>query len=112
MEPTITLECTLDDWEQLKELEHQLKQIHGLTVFLVEPKDDDAPVLISVSIGKENEQTEARIRRVAHTLYDFVHGSEVVQLQASLVTIEGERVDILSLTAEEIVQQINEAYFG
>ncbi len=114
METTITLECLLDNREHLKELEHELKQIHGLKVFLVEPRDTNAPVLISVSVLHKGEQAELAIRRIAHTLYEFVHSSAAAptQRKLTLVTIEGESVDLEPLSSEEIRQVIDEAHAG
>lgn len=114
METTITLECTLETHEHLKELEHELKQIHGLKVFFVEPRDADAPVLISISVLHKGEQAELAIRRIAHTLYDFVHSSteESGQRKLTLVTIEGESIDIEPLSNDEIWRIIDEAHAG
>src|SRR5579875_3435049 len=111
MEPTITLEFTADTRQHLKALEHELKQAHGVQVFYVEPKDQTAPVLISVGIRRKDEQAELAIRHVAHTLYDFVHSASAEgQRTISLVTIEGERVNIASLDYEELRQIISDAY--
>ena len=114
MEPTLTLEFRADTREHLKALEHDLKNIHGVQVFFVEPKDETAPVLISIGIRKRDEQADMTIRHVAHTLYDFVHGGagEESQKTISLVTIEGERVDVASLTYDALKQIIAEAYIG
>lgn len=114
METTITLECMLETREHLRELEHELKQIHGLKVFFVEPRDTDAPVLISISVLHQGEQADLAIRRIAHTLFDFVHGSTEVpgQRQITLVTIEGERVDLVPLSNDEIWQIVAEAHAG
>lgn len=114
MEPTITLEFTADTRQHLKTLEHELKKIHGVQVFYVEPKDETAPVLISIGIRKKDEQADITIRQVAHTLYDFVHGDagKEGQKTISLVTIEGERVNIAGLDYEKIKQIITEAYTG
>ena len=114
METTITLECTLETREHLKELEHELKQIHGLKVFFVEPRDADAPILISISVLHKDEQADQAIRRITSTLFDFVHGSGVVpgQRKITLVTIEGESVDLVPLSSDEIQQVITEAHAG
>lgn len=114
METTITLECTLDTRQHLKELEHELKQIHGLQVFFVPPKDETAPVLISIGIPRKEEQADLAIRRITHTLYDFIHSSasETSRRKIHLVTIEGERVDIEPLNSDEIRQIITEAHAG
>src|SRR5579883_1772800 len=104
METTITLECSLREREHFKELEHELKQIHGLKVFFVEPRDDEAPLLLSLSVLHQGEQAELAIRRVAHTLFAFIHGNtdELAPLSITLVTIEGESRDLTSLKEEEI----------
>lgn len=114
MEPTITLEFTTDTREHLKALEHNLKQIHGVQIFFVEPKDETAPVLISLGIRKKDEQVDMTIRHITHTLFDFVHGGagEESQKTISLVTIEGERVDVAPLAYEALKQVITEAYAG
>ncbi|HEY0757217.1 MAG TPA: hypothetical protein VGD98_24900 [Ktedonobacteraceae bacterium] len=114
MEPTLTLECTLEMREHLRELEHKLKQIQGLQVFYVEPEDADAPVLISVGIRHKDELADLTIRRITHTLFDFLHGSarEPGQRRARLVTIEGDNVDLEPLSSSEIKQVITEAYEG
>jgi hypothetical protein len=114
MEPTITLEFSSDTREHLHTLEHELKQIHGVQVFFVEPRDEDAPVLISVGVSKKGEQADLEIRRISHTLYDFLHNaaSDESQKIINLVTIEGERVNIAPLAAEEIKEIISNAYAG
>ena len=114
MEPTITLEFTADTRQHLHTLEHQLKQIHGVKVFFVEPRDEAAPVLISLGLSKKGEQANLEIRRVAHTLYDFLHSSEQDESRKTitLVTIEGESVDIAPLAEDEIREIIGKAYAG
>lgn len=112
MTTTITLEFSAEPG--LAELEHELKLIHGLKVFLVEPRDTSAPVLLSVAIGVHgSEQADLAVRRVAHTIYDFLHSSaREVQQSVTLVTIEGESVDIAPLSYAEIERIIAEAYAG
>jgi hypothetical protein len=114
METTITLECLSDTREHLRELEHELKQIHGLKVFFVEPRDTAAPVLISISVPQKEEQAELAIRRIAHTLFAFMHNGtkEPEQRKITLVTIEGESVDLGALGSDEIKQIITEAHAG
>ena len=115
MTTTFTLEITLETWPHLKDLEYELKQIPGIKVLLVEPRDATAPVLISIGIGKKDEQqADLIIRRIAHVLYDFLHSSaqETSQKHITLVTIEGESVDIAPLSFDEIKQLIVEAYAG
>jgi hypothetical protein len=110
METTVTLEFISDSLLPLRTLEHELKAIHGLKVFFVEPRDQTAPVLISLGMSKKDEQADLRIRRIAHTLYDFLHGNESQQVQVTLVTIEGESTNIVALESEEIRQIIATAY--
>lgn len=112
METTITLECTLDKREHLRDLEHQLKQIHGLKVFFVEPRDEGAPVLIS--IGVPHKQADLAIKRIAHTLYDYLHSSteQPGQRKVTLVTIEGTSIELATLESDEIEQIIAEAHAG
>ncbi|SRR5258708_193520 len=112
METTITLELIAETQRPLRELEHQLKAIHGLKIFFVEPRDETAPILLSISIPKKDEHADLLIRRISHTIYDFVHSSETGLVQITLVTIEGERVEIMSLESEEIRQIIETAYTG
>lgn len=114
METTITLESSLAEREHLKELEHELKQIHGIKVFFVEPRDANAPVLISISVLHQGEQAELAIRRIAHALFTFLHGSadEPGQRQMTLVTIEGESRDLVPLSSDEIRQIVTEAHEG
>lgn len=114
METTFTLESMLDNLEPLRELEHQLKLIHGLKIFFVEPEDTNAPVLISVGIHARGEQAELAIRRIAHELFDFLHASaeELSPRQLTLVTIEGQSFELEPLSSDEIKQIITEAYEG
>lgn len=114
METTITLESLGESHERLKELEHELKLIHGLKVFFVEPRDADAPVLISISVLHQGEQAELAIRRIAHTLFEFVHGNVEApgQRKLTLVTIEGESVDLEPLSSEEIRDIVTQAHAG
>jgi hypothetical protein len=110
----LTLEFTSESREQLKNLEHQLKGIHGVQVFYVEPKDVTAPVLISLGLSRKHEKAELETRGIAHVLYDFVHGGagEEAQKTITLVTIEGDSVDIATLSEEAIEETIRRAYFG
>ena len=114
METTVTLESLGESLERLQELEHELKLIHGLRVFLVEPRDADAPVLLSVSILHQGEQAELAIRRIAHAFFEFAHGSAETSTRRklTLVTIEGENRDLEPLSGEEIRQFIDAAHAG
>lgn len=113
MEPTITLEFASDS-QHLHELEHELKGVHGVRVYFVEPRDEEAPVLISLSLSKKVDQAEQEIRRVAHILYGFLHSSARTEHQQAitLVTIEGESIDITLLSSDEIRSIIGQAYAG
>lgn len=113
MEPTITLECAADS-QQLHELEHQLKGVHGTRVYFVAPADRVAPVLISLGLSRKGEQADLEIRRIAHILYDYLHSSEQDpgQQAVTLVTIEGERINIALLSSNEIRDIIEQAYAG
>ncbi len=112
MTTTITLEFNAEP--RLSELEHELKLIHGLHVFLAEPRDPSAPVLLSVAIDVHgSEQGHLAVRRIAHTIYDFLHGSQrETQPPVMLVTIEGESMDIAPLSYDEIERVIATAYGG
>lgn len=108
---TFTLECTLDTLEPLRNLEYQLKLIHGLKVFFVEPEDASAPVLISVSIHARGEQANLAIRRITHTLFGFVHNNVTNDQRAiTLVTIDGQHFDLAALSSDEIKQIITAAH--
>ena len=108
---TISLEFISDTKEHLKTLEHQLKQIHGVHVDLVEPRDTTAPALVGVSIDSTVSETA---QNVAQTLYSFLREEQSVQGQKkiSLVTIEGNRVDIENLPVEDIYKIITTAQEG
>lgn len=110
----LTLEFTSESRAQLKDLEHRLKGIHGVQVFYVEPKDVTAPVLISLGVSRKSGRAELEIRGIAHVLYDFVHGGAGAEEQKviTLVTIEGDSVNIAPLAEEEIERIISEAYAG
>jgi hypothetical protein len=114
METTLTLECTGVAHKDLEELEHQLKHIHGLKVFLVMPKDEKAPVLLSIGMNRRDEQADLTVRRIGHVLYDFLHRSASVPAREkiTLVTIEGESIDIAPLASDEIKHIIATAYAG
>lgn len=110
METTVTLEFTAETHKQLESLEHQLKHIHGIQVLLVLPRDETAPALISLGIGKKGEQAEQAIPQIAQLLSDFLHDPERMSQKVELVTIEGENVDITSLTSEEMQRIIKDAH--
>ena len=110
METTVTLEFTAETHRQLEQLEHQFKQIHGIQVLLVMPRDEAAPALISLGIGRKGEQAELEIQRISQTLDTFLHSPERTAQKVELVTIEGDNKDITSLAAEGIAQIIREAH--
>lgn len=113
MEPTITLEFAADS-QHLRELEHQLKGVHGVQVYFVAPRHETAPVLLSLGLSRKDEQAAQEIRRIAHILYDFLHSSEKDESRQTitLVTIEGERLNIAPLSSDEIRAIIGQAYTG
>ena len=108
---TISLEFLSDTKEHLKTLEQQLSRIHGVHVDLVEPRDATAPALVGVSI---KEQVPEVTRNVAQTLYSFLREEKSAQGQKRiyLVTIEGDRVDIENMSADDIYKIITVAQEG
>ncbi|GAC1429614.1 MAG: hypothetical protein PVS3B3_12970 [Ktedonobacteraceae bacterium] len=108
---TISLEFLSDTKEHLKTFEHQLKQIHGVHVDLVEPRDSSAPALVGVSI--DGSVPEAA-QHVSQTLSSFIREEQSVQRQKKiyLVTIEGDRVDLENLAVEDIYKIIVTAQQG
>lgn len=101
METIISLEFISDTKDHLKTLEHQLKHIHGVQVELVEPRVSTAPALIGIGI---NPGVAEVAQDVAQTLYSFLREEQSTQRQKkiSLVTAEGDRVDIANLSVEDI----------
>ena len=114
MDTTITIEFFSDTEEHLKSLEQQLKRIHDVDVDLVEPKDTTAPALVAIGIKKHGERAEQAARQVAQVLYNFLHDEtdSAGQKQIFLFTIEGDRVDIEPLSAQEIADIILAAKEG
>jgi len=112
LETTVTIEFTSDTEQDLKTLEHHLKHIHGVEVYLVEPKDPVAPALVAIGIDKGRVEAEAK--SVAQVLYDFLREDTSSQSQKKifLVTKEGERIDIEPLSVEEIERIIVTAQQG
>jgi hypothetical protein len=104
MDTTITIEFFSDTEEHLKSLEHQLKHIRDVGVDLVEPKDATAPALVAIGIKKHGERAQQAAQQVAQVLYSFLHdeAGSGGQKQIFLFTIEGDRVDIEPLSAQEI----------
>ncbi len=113
MQTTVTIEFTSDTKQHIRTLEHQLKHIHDVKVDIVVPKDLVAPVLVAIGITKGGERAEKAAQNVAQTLYGFLREDTSAQSQKKifLVTIEGERIDIESLPAQEIERIILEAFF-
>ena len=114
MDTTVTIEFFAESEQHLKTLEHQLKRIHDVEVYLVEPRDAGAPALVAIGIDKSGERAMMAVHNVAQVLYDFIHEDTGAagQKQILLLTIEGERVDIQSLPIEEIERIINAAKEG
>lgn len=108
MDTTITIEFFSETKEHLKTLEQRLKHEHDVDVDLLEPRDAQAPALVSIGIKKHGERAENAAQRVAQTLYSFLH-DEPTQKQVLLVTIEGDRMDIKTLSVEQIKEIILEA---
>jgi len=100
----ITIEFFSDSEQHLKILEHQLKHIHDVDVYLIEPKDATAPALIAIGITKSGERAAKAAHNVAQVLYDFIHDKTDPQIQKKILlfTIEGEHIDVAPLTADEI----------
>jgi hypothetical protein len=104
MDTTINLEFFSETKEHLKILEQQLKHEHDVDVELLEPKDAAAPVLVAIGIKKHGERAEKAGQRVAQILYTFLHDESgaTQQKQLFLFTIEGDRIDIETLSVREI----------
>jgi hypothetical protein len=114
LQTTVTLEFTSDTKQHIRTLEHQLKHIHDVKVDMVVPKDPVAPVLVAIAITKGGARAERAAQSVAQTLHDFLREDTSAQSQKKifLVTIEGERIDIEPLSAQEIERIILEALEG
>ncbi len=100
MDTTVTIEFTAETHQHLRVLEQRLKHIHAVQVNLVEPKGHNAPTLIAIGIEKSGALAERAAQSIAQVLYDFLR--EEGQKSISLVTIEGERMDIAPLSIDEI----------
>ena len=100
---TVTIEFFSDTEQHLKILEHQLKHIHDVDVYLVEPIDPQAPALVSIGVNKSGERAAQAAQNIARVLHDFIHDTSATgQKKILLFTIEGDRVDIEPLSSEEI----------
>lgn len=109
MDTTVSLEFFSETKEHLKALEHRLKHEHDVSVDMVAPKDAKAPALVAIGIKGSGERARNAARSVAQALYRFLHDEAAAQKRIFLLTIEGERVDIEPLSAEEIEKIILEA---
>jgi hypothetical protein len=100
----VTIEFYSDTQQHLKILENQLNHIHDVDVYLVEPKDPEAPALVAIGITKGGERAALAAHNIAQVLYDFIHGPTSPQGEKKILlfTIEGGRTDIEPLTTEEI----------
>ncbi len=100
----ITIEFFADSEQHLKILENRLKHIRDVDVYLIEPKDTTAPALVAIGINKGGERATKAAHNIAQTLHDFIHGETSPQGQKKILlfTIEGGRIDLEPLTADEI----------
>ena len=115
MDTTVNIEFTSDTTQHLKTLEHSLKHIHDVKVDLLAPRDISvAPALIAIALSHNITKAKQATHSVAQTLYNFLHEDASAQSQKKiyLVTREGDRVDIESLSAGEIEGIIVEAQEG
>jgi RNA 3'-terminal phosphate cyclase len=104
MDTTVTLEFTSDMEQHLRILEQQLKHIRDVNIDLVEARDHKAPSLFAIAIGKSGDRAEKAAQTVAQVLHDFLHTDTAAlsHKTISLVTIEGERINIEPMSMEEI----------
>jgi len=114
MDTEINLEFFSESKEHLKLLERQLKQVHDVDVGLLVPKDATAPTLIAIGITKGGDRMVQAAQQLAQVLYSFLHeeAGATGQKQLLLLTIEGDRADIATLSAEEIERIILAAKEG
>lgn len=100
----ITIEFFSDTEQHLKILENQLKRIHDVDVYLIEPKEATAPALVAIGVTKGGERAAKAAHNIAQVLHDFIHTrtSPLGEQKILLFTIEGGRIDLEPLTAEEI----------
>ncbi len=100
----VTIEFYSDTEQQLKILENQLKHIRDVDVYLIEPKDPQAPILFAIGITKSGERAAKAAHNIAQVLHDFIHTETGPQGQKKILlfTIEGDRIDIDPLTVGEI----------
>ena len=100
----VTIEFYADTEQHLKILENKLKHIHDVDVYLIEPKDPDAPALVAIGVTKSGERAVKAAHNIAQVLHDFIHGETSPQGEKKILlfTIEGGRIDLEPLTAEQI----------
>ncbi len=100
----VTIEFFSDSEQHLKILESQLKHIHDVDVYLIEPKDSTAPALVAIGITKGGERAAKAAHNIAQVLHDFIHDETGPQVQKKILmfTIEGGRIDLEPLTVDEI----------
>ena len=98
----VTIEFFSDSEEHLQILENQLKHIRDVDVYLIEPKDSAAPALVAIGITKGRERAAVAAHNIAQVLHDFIHTDSQIQKKILMFTIEGGRIDLEPLTAEEI----------
>ena len=114
MDTEINLEFFSESKEHLQVLEHHLKQVHDTDVGLLVPRDATAPTLIAIGITKSGDRAARAARQLAQVLYNFLQDETgpAGQKQLLLLTIEGDRVDIATLSVEEIERIILAAKEG
>lgn len=100
----VTIEFFSNTEGHLQTLENQLKHIRDVDVYLIAPKDAHAPALVAIGITKSGERAAVAARNISQVLYDFIHDPASAQAQKKILlfTIEGGRIDLEPLTAEEI----------
>ena len=100
----VTIEFFSDSEEHLQILQSQLKHLRDVDVYLIEPKDAAAPALIAIGITKGGERAAVAAHNIAQVLHDFIHDEAGSQIQKKILlfTIEGGRIDLEPLTADEI----------
>ena len=100
----VTIEFFSDSEEHLQILESQLKHIRDVDVYLIEPKDAAASALVAIGVTKGGERAAVAAHNIAQVLHDFIHDETGPQTQKKILlfTIEGGRIDLEPLTAEEI----------
>jgi hypothetical protein len=100
----VTIEFFSDSEEHLQILQSQLNHIRDVDVYLIEPKDATAPALVAIGVTKGGERAAVAAHNIAQVLHDFIHDESGPQIQKKILlfTIEGGRIDLEPLTADEI----------